>query len=90
MRRAARWASSGRREAMVRKVPVRPTPAEQCARIGVEGVGERGRVEEMKEMSWEGDSGTPVWGRSATSQERLRAAEVRGDVPWSPHPRYST
>ena len=69
MRRAARWASSGRREAMVRKVPVRPTPAEQCARMGVDGVGDSGSVEEMKEIRCKGESGTP---RCASGGQRHR------------------
>lgn len=77
---------------MVRKVPVRPTPAEQWRRMGEVG-GERERVWFMKARRWEGESGTPGRiGKGCVSWELGGNARAGGgkDEPWSPHPRYST
>ena len=59
-------------DAIVRKVPVRPTPAEQCTKIGVCGVGERRSVDRVKASRCDGESGTPAMSRSQ-SQRAARA-----------------
>lgn len=69
---------------MVRKVPVRPTPAEQCTSTGVEGEGESARVARVNARRCDGESGTPEFVRGARQLAQNGHERARGYVPWSP------